>query len=163
MKNAPIQKSNESARVTVGILSQGDLFSDALPVYACITPNYPPSRASATAHVLALLIEGRRLTSHDVLFECGSSRAAAIIERLANHYHWPIETEDWTVGTSDGRVASIARYFFKPETIERAYANGAGVFIEQTKQARARLRLTAPEKRQQAAEANTKRSARGQA
>jgi len=120
MKNAPTKKHSESA-----------------PNKRDYTPGRLPQRNDTVrAAVLAALLESAVLTGMASVFAESTTRLAAVIHALEKIYGWHIEREDVVVDTSDGRTATIVKYWLQQETIESAFEMGAREWIDEVKTAR---------------------------
>ena len=141
MKNAPTAFSNESAEnkrdYTCGIL--------------------PHRVDTVVAEMLALLIEGRELTSMEAVFGQSTTRLSAHVYRAKERYCWQVKRKNVAVGTKDGRVVEVVRYWLPAEVREAALNSGARAWIERVKMARASRRKQAAKCRAAAAAKNAAR------
>lgn len=119
MKNAPTVFSDESA------LDKHD--------YTCGT--LPHRVNTVVADTLALLIEGRAITGMEAVFEQSTTRLAAYVYYLKSAYGWPVKCSSFVVGTKDGRVVEVARYWLPIAVREAALNAGARAWIELVKEA----------------------------
>ncbi len=91
MKNAPACNADQSARTA---------------------PSY--STRSAISQIRAALERGECLTSQDALQRFGSSRLAAVIERLKHRDGLPIQSEIIEVYSPSGGAKRVSRYWITP-------------------------------------------------
>lgn len=141
MKNAPTALSSESA---------GNKLN-----YICGT--FPRRVDTVLAEMLALLIEGRDLTGIGAVFEQSTTRLSAHVYRAKKRYCWPVRCKNVVVGTEDGRVVEVARYWLPIAVREAAFNAGAFAWIELVKEARASRRKQAAKCRATAAAKNAAR------
>jgi len=141
MENAPTAFSNESAENNRN--------------YTCGT--LPLRVDTVVAEVLALLIEGRDLAGMEAVFEQSTVRLSAHIYYLEKRYGWPVQRRNVAVGTKDGRVVEVVRYWLTAEVKEAAFNNGARAWIDPVKDARASRRKQATKCRATAAAKNAAR------
>jgi len=120
---------------------------------------FPDRCDTVTAEVLSRLLEGERLTGMEAVFDCSTTRLAAVVNYLEQDYGWAIDRVDIDVGTNDGRVAVVKVYYLDRATIRRAFDAGALVFCRRVKEARAKTRKHAPKAKAEAAKRNAARSA----
>lgn len=81
-----------------------------------IIPFYPDKCDSATAWILAHLLQGREITQNDALFLYGTSRLSGAIHVLRHRYGYgKIATKSRTIKTRLGKSADIGVYSF-PES-----------------------------------------------
>ena len=99
------------------------------------------------------------MTGMDAVFDCSTTRLAAVIHYLDGEYGWNIDHVDIDVGTNDGRVALIRAYFLPRAVIRRAFDAGALEFCRSVKEARAKTRKQAPKARAEADKRNAARAA----
>lgn len=142
MKNAPTAFSNESAP------DKRD--------YTCGT--LPRRVDTVVAETLASLIEGRVLTGMEAVFEQSTTRLAAHVHYLKTAYGWPVESSEFVVGTKDGRVVKVARYWLPIEAREAAFSAGARAWLELVRESSANRRKQAGKCRAAAAAKNAARS-----
>ena len=105
--------------------------------------SYPTRRATVTAEVLCRLLEGEILTGMSAVRGCNTTRLAAVVHYLSENYAWTIDRVDVAVGTSDGRVPTIAAYYLPREVIRKAFDSGALAWCRSVKSARETVRKNA--------------------
>lgn len=141
MKNAPTAFSNESAG------NKRDYTCGILPIRV----------DTVIAEVVALLIEGRDLTGIEAVSEQSTTRLSAHIYYAEKRYSWQVQRRNVAVGTKDGRVVEVIRYWLPAEVREAAFNSGARPWIERVKDARASRRKQAAKCRATAAAKNAAR------
>lgn len=123
------------------------------------TGTLPVRHKTVTAEVLCRLLEGEHLTGMDAVFECSTTRLAAVIHYLADKYCWTIDHVNMEVGTNDGRVTVIRAYFLTRPVIRKAFDAGALAFCRSVKAARAATRKDAAKAKEEAHRRNVARAA----
>ena len=122
------------------------------------TPGTLPSRCdTVTAAVLAAMLEGQELTGLDAVYGQHTTRLSAFILSLAREYGWHIARRRIATGTNDGRISWISAYSLPQATRIAAFDAGARQWVDEVKEARARLRKTAPKCKAKAARINAMR------
>lgn len=101
------------------------------------------------------------MTSIITVFSSSTTRLAAVVHYLEKQYGWLIDREAYSVGTNDGRVASVSEYFIRPEAIAIAMLGEANRFCSDVVTARYQQRLKAEEKREEADRNNAARLKHG--
>ena len=119
----------------------------------------PTRHNTVTAEVLCRLLNGENLTGMDAVFDCSTTRLAAVIHYLTGEYCWAIDHVDMEVGTNDGRVTLIRAYFLPRPVIRKAFDAGALAFCRSVKAARAATRKNAAKAKEEAHKRNAARSA----
>jgi len=141
MKNAPTTNSNESA-----------------PDKRDYTPGALPKRINTVVSaVIAALLESKKLTGMESVFNESTTRLAAIVHYVEKHYDWAIQRCDMTVNTSDGRTTLISVYWLPQETIALAFDAGAREWIDSVKAARAVRRKQAEKNKMSASQKSAAR------
>ena len=120
----------------------------------------PARQNTVTADVLARLIAGERLTGLESVFDCSTTRLAAVVGYLGKDYAWNIQRYDKAIGCRDGRVTQVRVYWLCPNQTEAALAAGAGPWCQEVRAARRALRAKAAKARIEAARANARKAAR---
>ena len=120
----------------------------------------PVKQNTVTADVLARLIAGERLTGLESVFDCSTTRLAAVVGYLGKDYAWNIQRDDKAIGCRDGRVTRVSVYWLCPNQTEAALAAGAGAWCQEVRAARRALRAKAAKARIEAARANARKAAR---
>lgn len=122
------------------------------------TPGTLPVRHNTVrAAVLAAMLEGAAMTGMESVFAQSTTRLAAVICEVAKRYGWNFDRGDVAVGTKDGRITSVTTYWLPQETIARAFALGARLWVDQVKAARADSRKNANKCKADAARINAMR------
>lgn len=103
---------------------------------------FPSKPNSVLAAVAADLLEGRRPSGKTCWLEHGSSRLSHHIWILLHEHGWPIEHEDVSVHTSDGRNTAIREYYLSAEVIALQGERGQA-FVLAVRKARDKLRQKA--------------------
>ncbi len=98
----------------------------------------PDRQDTVIAECLALMLEGRRLTGMDAVFDQHTTRLAHHVHSLGKQWGWPVSRCEKQVATADGRTASIAEYWIDDSIRERATHLGTRQWCEQVHEARAR-------------------------
>lgn len=120
---------------------------------------FPTRHSTVTAEVLCRLLNGENLTGMDAVFDCSTTRLAAVIHYLAGEYGWNADHADIDVGTNDGRVTEIRVYFLPRAVIRNAFDAGALEFCRSVRIARAVRRKKASEAKETATRRNAARKA----
>jgi hypothetical protein len=121
---------------------------------------FPVKQNTVTADVLARFIAGERLTGLESVFDCSTTRLAAVVGYLGKDYAWNIQRDNKAIGCRDGRVTRVSVYWLCPNQTEAALAAGAGAWCQEVKAARRALRAKAAKARIEAARANASKAAR---
>ena len=121
---------------------------------------FPVKQNTVTADVLARFIAGERLTGLESVFDCSTTRLAAVVGYLGKDYAWNIQRDGKAIGCRDGRVTRVSVYWLCPNQTEAALAAGAGAWCQEVKAARRALRAKAAKARIEAARANASKAAR---
>ena len=135
--------------------SEASVAVAAAPIFAC--GKLPKRQNTVTADVLSKLLSHERLTGLETVFGASTTRLAAVVEYLQRRYGWHISREDKVTGCSDGRVATVSEYFFLPEVIATAVANGTDAWCAEVRAARTARRAKAAEAKRQAVRMNAAR------
>lgn len=142
MKNAPTTSSDESA-----------------PDKRDSTPGtFPKRRNTVTAGVLAALMESKTITGMDSVFSMSTTRLAAFVCYLEQHYGWTIDRHDVATGTNDGRESWVTAYWLPPAVIAQAFDLGARDWVDGVKVASTERRKLAGKCKTEAARKNAIRS-----
>jgi hypothetical protein len=128
----------------------------------CGAGSLPTRVNTVTAGFLAALLEGKELTGMEAVFRQSTTRAAAWVHYLENHYGWVIERRAIADGTSDGRVAWVTLYWLSGDVRNAAIAAGAREWIERVRETANSRRAKAREAKARAAHINAEISAREQ-
>ena len=120
----------------------------------------PVKQNTVTSDVLARFIAGERLTGLESVFDCSTTRLAAVVGYLGKDYAWNIQRDYKAVGCRDGRVTRVSVYWLCPNQTEAALAAGAGAWCQEVRAARRALRAKAAKARIEAARANASKAAR---
>ncbi len=108
-------------------------------------PGSLPQRIDTVrAATLASLLDGKRLTGLDSVYQHSTTRLSAVIcDAIEKKYNWPVNHTDLTVDTSDGRQVTVTEYWLAPETIAAALDPDCRQWIKEVKAARAELKKDA--------------------
>ena len=120
----------------------------------------PVKQSTVTADVLARFIAGERLTGLESVFDCSTTRLAAVVRYLGKDYAWNIKRDYKAIGCRDGRVTRVRVYWLCPNQTEAALAAGAGAWCQEVRAARRALRAKAAKARIEAARTNASKAAR---
>lgn len=87
---------------------------------------YPKRLGKFPARALARMLNGQELTHISFQRETASYRLSAAIERLRNHFGWPVLSKERTGKTRDpiGRNAAYFVYYLSPNLIADAGEQG---------------------------------------
>lgn len=121
------------------------------------TGTFPERKNTVIAEVLAHLLDGRRLTGLESVFESSSTRLAHHVHALGKNHGWAIDRREKLVGTSDGRVQAVSEYWLDPDVIEVAMKLGAREWISSVRRARVARRAKAAEAKREAERQNVAR------
>ena len=118
----------------------------------------PARTNTVTAAVLAMMLESKKITGMEAVFNQCTTRLAAVIEYLERKYDWKIERRDIAVDTKDGRIAWITIYWLPQQSISTAFEAGAREWIDKVKVARIERRKQAGKCKASAAIKNAARN-----
>lgn len=120
----------------------------------------PVKQNTVTSDVLARFIAGERLTGLESVFDCSTTRLAAVVGYLGKDYAWNIQRDYKAIGCRDGRVTQVRVYWLCQNQTEAALAAGAGAWCQEVRAARRALRAKAAKARNDAARFNASKAAR---
>ena len=105
------------------------------------TPGALPQRHNTVrAAVLATMLESSVMTGMESVFAQSTTRLAAVIHAISTQYGWEFDRREVAAGTKDGRIAWITAYWLPQQTIAKAFEQGARIWVEKVKAARASSR-----------------------
>jgi len=115
-------------------------YREDIDIVALPSGGFPIRLNTVVSEVLARLLRGEQLTGMDAVFRANTTRLAAYINQLEKTWGWKIARVDVDVGTSDGRIATIRKYFLARPTIRHAFDCGALEYCRSVDVARATRR-----------------------
>ena len=86
---------------------------------------YPQPNGSFTSIFLVMLLNGTVVKSEEYATDLVRQRLARNARELRDRWGWPVQVDRETVKTPGKPARTRARYWFRPEVIEAARADGA--------------------------------------
>lgn len=121
-----------------------------------VAGSLPARTNTVVAEVLMRFLSHEKMTGMAAVFGASTTRLSAVVHRLENDYGWTIERDELVVGCSDGRVATVRRYWLNTDCIEAVADSPA--WCAAVKLARSTLRKKAYKAKQCAKSLNRKSS-----